>query len=149
MVCQTPYWIVRQEIEHLDLEAYREAAADLQDTLAKEVGSLYKTTCLKCGSPNAHIKYFIWVKILICDECGKDFDLYPGYLLALNRRHPKNVIICSKCGELNEVEDHKKPGNCTACGTALKVKGPANRNRCECPHCGKINKYPNTLKAPP
>ena len=54
------YWIVRQEIEHLDLEAYRKAAAELQDSLTKEVGYFYRTVCLKCGSPNAHVKYFIW-----------------------------------------------------------------------------------------
>lgn len=36
------YWIVRQEIEHLDLEAYREAAADLQESLARQVGSFIK-----------------------------------------------------------------------------------------------------------
>lgn len=143
------YWIVRQEIEHLDLEAYREAAADLQGSLEREVGSFYKTTCLKCSSPNAHVKYFIWVKTQKCDECGQAFDLFPGYMLALNRRHPKNVIICFKCGELNEAADRKSPGICNACGIALKLNGPASRNSCECPHCGKINKYPNTLNAPP
>lgn len=143
------YWIVRQEIEHLDLEAYREAAADLQDSLARQVGSFYKTTCLNCGSPHAHVKYFIWVKTQKCDECGQVFDLFPGYLLALNRRHPKNVIICSKCGEFNEVEDRKSPGICNACGIALKLNGPAGRNRCDCPWCGKRNNYPAALNGPP
>ncbi|HPZ43708.1 MAG TPA: DNA methylase [Bacillota bacterium] len=143
------YWIVRQEIERLDLEAYRKAADELQDSLTREVGSFYKTVCLKCGSPNAHVKYFIWVKTLVCNECKGTFDLLPGYLLAMNRRHPKNVIFCSKCGELNEVEDHKNPGICQACGKALTIKGPAKRNRCACPYCGKINKYPDALNGPP
>jgi putative DNA methylase len=143
------YWIVRQEIENLDLVAYRKAAAELQDFLTREVGSFYKTVCLKCGSPNAHVKYFIWVKTLVCNECKGTFDLFPGYLLAMNRRHPKNVIFCSKCGELNEVEDHKNPGICQACGKALTIKGPAKRNRCECPYCGRINKYPDALNGPP
>jgi adenine-specific DNA methylase len=67
----------------------------------------------------------------------------------MNRRHPKNVIFCSKCGELNEVEDRKNPGICQACGEALTIKGPAGRNRCGCPHCGKINQYPNALNGPP
>src|SRR2546421_6968794 len=56
------YWIVRQEIEQLDLAAYREAGARLQDWLARRVGAYYRTTCVKCGSPEAHVKYFIWVK---------------------------------------------------------------------------------------
>lgn len=143
------YWIVRQEIEHLDLEAYREAATALQDHLKKEVGTFYKTTCMKCGSTDAHVKYFIWVKTLRCDGCGHNFDLYPGYLLAANRRHPKNVVICSACGELNEVKDRKNTGTCNACGVVLKLNGPANRNHCICPHCDKTNVYPNTSNGAP
>lgn len=143
------YWIVRQEIEQLDLKAYREEAVALQSYLEKEVGSFYKTTCMKCGSPNAHVKYFIWVKTLRCDRCGDIFDLYPGYLLAANRRHPKNVLICSACGELNEVEDRKNPGICHVCNEVLKLNGPANRNRCQCPQCGKVNTYPNALTGAP
>lgn len=143
------YWIVRQEIEQLDLKAYREEAVALQSYLEKEVGSFYKTTCMKCGSPNAHVKYFIWVKTLRCDRCGDIFDLYPGYLLAANRRHPKNIFICSACGELNEVEDRKNPGICHTCNEVLKLNGPANRNRCQCPQCGRINTYPNALTGAP
>ncbi|TEB04553.1 hypothetical protein Psch_03313 [Pelotomaculum schinkii] len=143
------YWIVRQEIEHLDLESYRKAAVDLQQRLENEVGSFYRTICMECGSPNAHVKYFIWVKTLKCDECGSIYDLLPGFLLAGNQRHPKNVIICSACGELNEVEDRKQPGFCHACGVVLKINGPATRNRCECPHCGKINIYPKPLDGAP
>ena len=33
------YWIVRQEIEHLDLNTYRQAAHDLQAQLEKDVGA--------------------------------------------------------------------------------------------------------------
>ncbi len=58
------------------------------------VGHLYRTKCLQCGQTDARVKYFIWVKIQRCRECGRDFDLFPGYLLAANQRHPKNVILC-------------------------------------------------------
>ncbi|MBF7084228.1 DUF1156 domain-containing protein [Desulfallas sp. Bu1-1] len=143
------YWIVRQEIENIDLEAYREAAAALQSWLKKKVGSFYRTLCMKCGSPDAHVKYFIWVKTLRCGDCGETFDLFPGYLLAANRRHPKNVVICSACGQLNEVEDRKNPGICYDCGEELKINGPANRNRCQCPYCGKINIYPDASNGVP
>lgn len=143
------YWIVRQEIEHLDLKAYREAAFHLQGRLEEKIGAFYRTKCEKCGSTDAQVKYFIWVKTLQCEACGKTFDLFPGYLLAENRRHPKNVIICSVCGELNEVEDRKNPGICQACGAGLKINGPASRNRCACPHCGKINSYPKASRGAP
>jgi len=133
----------------LDLQAYREAAASLQKCLEKEVGSFYKTTCTKCGSPDARVKYFIWVKTLGCRECGETIDLFPGYLLAANRRHPKNVLICPVCGELNEVEERNKPGICHACATILQFKGRASHNRCQCPSCGKVNVYPNASHGAP
>src|SRR5436309_15161038 len=96
------YWIVRQEIEHLDLDAYREATSRLHTWLEKKVGHLYQTRCLHCHRPDALVKYFLWVKTYRCSSCSTEFDLFPGFLLAENRRHPKNVIICATCSELNE-----------------------------------------------
>lgn len=143
------YWIVRQEIEQLDLPAYRQAAAGLRARLEGEVGHLYRTTCLECGSPDAHVKYFLWVKTQRCQHCGQAFDLFPGYLLAENRRHPKNVVICSACGELNEVDDRKAPGACRACEAELRLPGPASRSRCACSHCGWTNAYPDASQGAP
>src|SRR5215210_1879139 len=56
-------WIVRQEIESLDLDAYRAGAAALIAELDREVGGSYRTGCLRCGSDDAHVKYFLWVKV--------------------------------------------------------------------------------------
>lgn len=143
------YWIVRQEIENLDLEAYLEAAAAFQNILENKLGLFYRTKCKKCGSSDAHVKYFIWVKTSQCTKCGSQFDLFPGYLLARNRRHPRDVIICSYCGKLNEVEDRKRPGSCRLCGEVLKLSGPAYRNRCSCSACGSVNSYPDASKGAP
>ena len=87
------YWIVKEEIDHLDIEAYRNAAKGLRQELQKEVGHLYRTKCLKCGSSQADVKYFLWVKLLRCENCGKDFPIFPGYLVSEDRRHPKNVFV--------------------------------------------------------
>src|SRR4030066_1515963 len=46
------YWIVRQEIENLDVETYRKAASDLILRLEQEIGHLYRKKCLECGSEN-------------------------------------------------------------------------------------------------
>jgi adenine-specific DNA methylase len=40
------YWVVRQEIEWLDLDAYRRAAVRLVAGLELKVGRLYRTRCL-------------------------------------------------------------------------------------------------------
>ncbi len=137
------YWIVKQEIEHLNLDEYSEAAELLRSALEKEIGHLYRTQCRHCGSQNAHVKYFLWVKIMPCKKCGKNIDLFPGYLLSADSRHPKNVFVCSACGELTETEDRKKPGQCIHCSFELTADGPAKRGRCRCSECGVENHFPN------
>ena len=142
-------WIVREELEHIDLAAYAAAAGDLTDALAADIGDYYRTDCPLYGDRDVPVKYFLWVKVLDCTGCGQPFDLFPGYLLAEDRRHPKNVLICPACGDLNEVADRKHPGPCRTCGAALHEAGPAGRNRCRCPHCGHANSYPRPAAGPP
>jgi len=143
------YWIVRQEIEHLDLAAYRGAVEKLAEWLRSKIGHLHETKCLSCGSADANAKYFLWVKVQRCDQCGEDIDLFPGYLLAQDRRHPRNVFVCPACGALTESPNRRKPGSCTSCGAALLVSGPAKRNQCDCSRCGAKNRYPNPDLGPP
>ena len=142
------YWIVRQEIESLDLKAYREAANKLICWLKEKVGHLYKTTCGICAT-DADVKYFLWVKVHACEECGHDIDLFSGYLLAEDRRHPKNVVVCARCGELTEVDSRKALGSCRSCNSELTLTGPAKQNRCKCDRCGRVNKFPSNNSGPP
>ena len=143
------YWIVKQEIEHLDLDAYKEAAESLRSDLEKEIGQLYRTRCTLCGSHDAHVKYFLWVKTKPCHKCGKDIDLFPGYLLSADSRHPKNVFICPNCGELTETADRKNPGQCNHCSADLILNGPSKKSHCRCPECGTDNLFPNAELGPP
>ena len=141
-------WIVQEEIAHIDLRAYREAANSLISTLDREVGDFYLTDCPLYGDKDVPVKYFLWVKVFDCQKCGTDLDLFPGYLLAQDRRHPKNVIICARCHQLSEVVNLDKPGQCSNCRCPLVLEGPARRNRCSCPKCGHINKYPRPSNGP-
>jgi len=142
-------WIVREEIEFLDLKAYRLAADTLIENLREEIGTAYRTDCPIYGDGDVPVKYFLWVKTLDCEQCGQEFDLFPGYLLANDTRHPHHVLICTKCGELNETDDIKAPGSCGHCAAPLTYQGPARRNRCVCPHCGQVNAYPRREAGPP
>lgn len=137
------YWVVKQEIEHLDLEEYIHSANLLRHQLEKDIGQLHRTRCVFCGAEDAHVKYFLWVKSIPCLKCNKPIDLFPGYLLAADSRHPKNVFICHACGQLTETIDKKEPGTCQHCGIGLLQEGPAKRSRCECSACGTINTFPN------
>ena len=141
-------WIVREEIEHLDMAAYEQAAGTLIAALRSEIERYYQTSCPLYGDENVPVKSFLWVKVLDCDACGEPFDLFPGYILAENRRHPKTVLICPTCGDLNEVEDRKNPGGCSSCGNMLQQAGPARRGRCACPHCGHTNAFPGEARRP-
>lgn len=141
-------WIVREEIDALDLAAYEKAADKLLIHLAREIGSLYKTRCPVTGRSDADVKYFLWVKTGTCTACAKSFDLFPGYVLAEDARHPAYVLVCRACGDLNEVADPDKPGSC-ACGAALSTEGPVKRNKCACPHCGHVNSAPFHGDGPP
>lgn len=137
-------WIVREEIAHLDVKVYRETAYKLIATLEEEIGQAYRTDCPVYGDQDVPVKYFLWVKVLNCQKCKHEIDLFPGYLLADNTRHPKNVLVCGQCGELEEVADLDKPGKCQSCGSPLALLGPARHNQCTCKQCG----YPNTFPHP-
>ena len=141
-------WIVREEIEPLDIAAYERAARALVAALGAEIGQFYRTSCPHYGDSDVPVKSFLWVKVFECEACGVPFDLFPGYLLAENRRHPKNVLVCPTCGDLNEVDNRKRPGHCASCTSALHQDGPARRGRCECPHCGHCNTYPGEARRP-
>ncbi len=143
------YWIVRQEIEYLDVKAYRKTAAALRAALEKDIGHLYRTTCQECGRKDAHAKYFLWVKVIPCKHCGRELRLFPGYLLAQDRRHPRNVFVCAECGGLSESENRIHPGSCGACGATLRLEGPAKRGKCLCPSCSTQNTFPDATQGAP
>jgi hypothetical protein len=86
--------IVREEIEHLDLAAYRAAADSLLAMLADDIGTGYRTNCPLYGDRDVPVKYFLWVKTIDCERCAHQIDLFPGHLLAEDTRHPKHVLVC-------------------------------------------------------
>ena len=142
-------WIVREEIQTLDVAAYEAAARALVGALGEEIDRFYRTSCPLYGDADVPVKCFLWVKVIDCEDCGTRFDLFPGYLLAENRRHPSNILICPECGSLNAVEHRDSPGTCSECGTPLRLRGPARRSRCDCPQCGHSNRYGVGADAPP
>ena len=142
-------WIVREEIEALDLEAYECEASGLVAALEERVGRYYRTRCPIYGDDDVPVKSFLWIKTVACEDCGERVDLFPGYIVAKAVRHPKHVLVCKGCGDLNEVDDLKAPGACRACGEALTVDGAARGGRCECPHCGRVNRYVGNGGGPP
>lgn len=136
------YWIVREALTDIDLPAFQAAADRVRMALDNAIGRLYTTTCEDCGQ-GAQVKSFLWVKELpACEDCGQAVALFPGYLLAEDKRHPRNVLVCWCCEELVEVADRKAPGQCPNCLAALRIEGPAKRGKCACVACGTVNSWP-------
>jgi len=144
------YWIVRQELAHVDRRALRATGKQVVEAVESQIKGLYQTTCVLCGN-QAPVKYFLWVKQQPCERCGGTIDLFPSYVVAKNQRHPNYVLSCPDCGELNEVErlDSVAQARCRSCGGQLAVDGPAGRNRCICPRCAHENAYPRPQREPP
>ena len=142
-------WIVKEEIEHIDLTAYQETADALLSALRADLDQFYRTDCPIYGDSDVPAKYFIWVKEIDCRECGAKVPLIPGYRVADDTRHPAHIIVCSQCHSLNECSSAKNPGKCSSCEADLVLEGPAKRNRCACPSCGHVNKYPRPEEGPP
>lgn len=141
-------WVVREEIEHLDLESYAATAAALVGKVRDSIGDLYRTQCTRTGLP-AEVKYFLWVKQGHCISCKREFDLFQGFLLAKDVRHPAHVVVCRCCGELNEVRDLTSANTCTSCGEKLSLEGNVKRSTATCSHCGAANKAPFRSDGPP
>lgn len=142
------WWIVREEIEHLDLKAYSKAAGNLRAHLEGRVGELYRTRCVFDGNVSVPVKSFFWVKTQECNACRCEFDLFAGYRLAENVRHPKNVLVCAMCGDLNEVDNPQAPGHCMSCRALLRMKGNVSRGKATCPMCRQLHRVPDLAAAP-
>lgn len=145
------HWIVRQALAPLNLAAFSESAAAVVADVGNEIDELYETTCAECGD-TATVKYFLWVKTETCPSCHRENDLFPGFLLAKDSRHPRNVLACQDCGELNEFSDiptADNPAHCRACGGSVQLEGPAVRGRCSCRYCSTSFAYPQDATRPP
>ena len=119
------FWIVRQALGRLDIQAFASAAEEVASAIEDVVGTLYETRCVECGQ-TAQVKYFIWVKTERCPSCQAVNDLFPGYLLSQNSRHPTHVVVCSECGCLNECDEEPSkdvPIPCAECNGLCTRKG--------------------------
>jgi adenine-specific DNA methylase len=144
------YWIVRQSLAPLDIEAFRAVAASVVRDVEVVIGRHYTTRCLCCGQ-DAQAKYFLWVKTTACTTCGATNDLFPSYRLALPQRHPRHVVVCPGCGALNEYARapmRSKPAACRNCNHAVQVEGNVSRSSFECRACKCIHSIKSAQRPP-
>jgi putative DNA methylase len=70
-------WIVREEVEHLDVDAYLAEARTVTDQLQEQVGHYYRTDCPVYGDADLPVKYWLWVKTLSCEGCQGTSICFP------------------------------------------------------------------------
>ena len=131
------YWVVRQALAPMDTCQLRRVAQEVVAEVESSISDFYRTACLTCGRA-AEVKYFLWVKTAGCPGCGTELDLFPGYLLAEAERHPRNVLLCAGCGQLNEYEQIptiEAPKPCVVCSGPVYIEGPAKRQQIQCKSC--------------
>ena len=139
------YWVVRQSLDPLNIPAFVASGEKVTSHVESIIGRFYQTRCIQCDSL-APVKYFLWVKTESCPNCDANVDLFPGYLLAEAVRHPKHVVVCSSCGNLNEFEATptlSKPGRCRTCGHDVHIEGPARKQFVSCPQCASRIRFVN------
>lgn len=143
------WWVVNEEIAHLDLIAYRAAFESIIQRLRTEIGDLYTTRCVVDGIEGRPVKTFLWVKTCACEKCGHVNDLFSGRLLAEDKRHTSNVLICPDCGELNEVTNLAAPlPNCRSCSGQLTRQPVVIRGRFTCASCQHPQRIPQNPSVP-
>ena len=145
------WFVVKKEIEPVDLEELDAAFEHLKGTVAPEILWYYKTTCPVCSN-EAGAMYYFWVKELACTNCDHPVSLFKDYRMASSRsvqveHHPH--VLCAECGA--DFSPTEAAPCCPECGREFNEKGyyhllcpncggmfEAKNYRAEhrCPHCG-------------
>ncbi len=150
------WFVVKKEIEPVDLDALDAAFEELEETVAPKILQYYKTTCPDCGR-EADAMYYFWVKQLDCTNCGHPVPLFKDYRVASSRstrveHHPH--VLCAaeesaecgndfspteedpECPECGWEFDHSKFYHllCPDCGGMFEARN--YRAEHQCPHCG-------------
>jgi putative DNA methylase len=127
------WFVVKKEIEPVDLEELDAAFEHLKETVAPEILKYYKTTCPDCGK-EADAMYYFWVKELACTNCSHKVPLFKDYRVVLSRsarveHHPH--VLCAECG--TDFAPTVAEPHCPECGWEFNKKG---YHHLLCPNCG-------------
>jgi adenine-specific DNA methylase len=145
------HWLVSRAFATLDPSLFAAEAVRVVASVKLRVGSFYKTMCVSCGD-RVDVKYFLWVKNEDCPHCGVANDLFPGHLLAEAERHPRNVLVCLRCGCLNEYDEvptTSKPASCIRCRGTVVLEGRTRRGKTRCQTCELQFQAPPSIPSGP
>ena len=125
-------WIVREEIEHLDLVAYRQRQPSAACYPQSRDRRLYRTDCPRYGDKDVPVKYFLWVKVIDCAAAEARSIFSPATCSRTTRAtrrmcwsaHPAASSTRSPTEEARRLHGVAPP---------VLDYGPAKRGHCACP----------------
>jgi adenine-specific DNA methylase len=135
------WFIVKKEVESVDLDALDDAYDDLEASVGEEIQDYYRTECPHCDDHHADAMYYFWVKQLPCLNCGEDVPLFKDYSLAAARSSNDDHynVVCPDCWNVFEADDRKSETECPAddcdCVFTPSDAGNVSRGNYSCPHC--------------
>ena len=128
------WFVTKQEIEPVDLDALDATFHELEQTAGQRIKEYYRTTCP--NGHNASVMYYFWVKVADCARCGARVRLFPNY--ELSRRDHVNVCLCPRCLQVIETEEYNAKTMCHECGEVFDPrKGVSGRGVFRCSECGE------------
>ena len=134
-------WVVREEIDHLDVVALStRRRRSRQGTHGRGRRRLPSQTVRSTAIPTLPVKYFLWVKTIDCENCGAGVDLFHGYLVAGNAR-PSEAR-----GPVRRLRRTHGGGRPRPCRIVPAMRRAAHHcrtgsaaSRCMCRRCGEAN----------
>lgn len=139
------WFVVKKEIEPVDLDGLQEAFKRLEATVAPEIKRWYLTNCPRCRQP-ADIVYAYWVKEIPCQACGKPVSLFQYYAIAKIKQ--MSWLYCPYCeGVFRTTRDEKEifqNPQCPSCQSKLTPYSTGRKYTCR--HCGVEGKVLDAVR---
>ncbi|TXT56800.1 MAG: hypothetical protein BAJATHORv1_20396 [Candidatus Thorarchaeota archaeon] len=130
------WFVVKKQIEDIDLAKFSNAQKDLDRQLGEELREYYVTECPFCKEKGEGIYYF-HVKEIYCEECKEQVPLMRNFVLAKSISKKVTYIICPDCYEIFHVENPDKTHVCPRCKNNFHPKNTSNiqGRSYVCPQC--------------
>lgn len=137
------WFVVKKEVEPLDLTAFQEEYERIADRLKDKIEATYVTRCPKCDG-RAVGMYFFWVKELQCPNCQRVVPLFSDYKVASGPKQAgkrTRYVFCPNCENVVNTPGWSGEQTCPICNHGFDpAKGaPVSGGSFTCPYdnCGQ------------
>ncbi|HET7324284.1 MAG TPA: DNA methyltransferase, partial [Halococcus sp.] len=140
------WFVTKKEIEagETDLETLETGFEQVEEAVADELKSYYKTPCPNSdhalGEHDADAMYYFWTKELDCASCGATVSLFNDYRIGKGRYENKGKynVLCPDCESIVLVDDWQSESTCSDCGHEFVPKeGTVSGSNYTCRDCGQ------------